>query len=103
MDEKRIKEALADETFVKRLLASETPEEARRAFREKGVEVGAAEILKLRDTLLNAARKAEENGGELSMEDMEEVAGGYLDTITNIVITIATNDLKAAFPFLSRW
>ena len=103
MNEKRIKEAMSDESFVKGLLALESSGEAQNAFREKGIEVGAEEILELRDALVKASKRAAENGGELSMEDMEEVAGGYLDTITNIVITIATNDLKAAFPFLSRW
>ena len=78
MDEKRIKEVFSDKAFVEGLLKLETPEEVQKAFAGKGVTVSVEEIIKLKDALVKASQKAAESGGELSMEDMEDVAGGFV-------------------------
>ena len=76
MDEKRVKEIFSDEAFVKRLMKLETPEETRKAFAEKGIETDIEEILKLRDVLVVTAQKEAKKADELSMDDLDEVAGG---------------------------
>ena len=78
MDEKRIKEVFSDEAFVKALLGLESAEEAQAALKEKGLEFSTDELVALRDALLKMSAKAEANGGELSVEDLDEVAGGIL-------------------------
>ena len=78
MDEKRIKEIFSDEAFVKGLLALETPEEVQAALKEKGVAVSIEEIMQLKDALIKASEKAAESGGELSLEELEEAAGGFV-------------------------
>ena len=101
MDEKRIKEVFADEVFVKQLFSLETPEEAQTALKAKGIEMSREEVLKLRDALVAASQEAGAGGGELSTEQLDNVAGGFLDTITSIIITIAINDVKSFFS--GRW
>ena len=81
MDENRIKEVFSDEAFVKSLLELETPEDVQKALKGKDIEVGVEEILQLRDALLKAAEMAQ-SGGELSVEDLDEAAGGFIPIIT---------------------
>ena len=97
MDETRIKEVFADEAFVRQLFSLETPEEAQAALKAKGIALSIDEIQKLRDLLLRASQE----GDELSVEQLDNVAGGYLDIITGIIITIAINDVKSFFG--GRW
>ena len=78
MDETRIKAVFSDEAFVKALLELESPEEAQAALKEKGLDFSTDELVALRDALLKMSEKAGENGGELSVEDLDEVAGGML-------------------------
>ena len=73
MSEQRIKELFSDETFVLELLEQETVEEAQAAFKEKDVEVSADELNKLRDHI--NARFSE--NGEMSLEALDDVAGGW--------------------------
>ena len=97
MDETRIKEVFADEAFVKQLFSLETPEEAQAALKTKGIEISISELVDLKDRLLRMTQE----GDELSVEQLDNVAGGYLDIITGIIITIAINDVKSFFG--GRW
>ena len=76
MDEKRMKEVFSDEAFVKELLSLKSPEEVQEVLKKKGIEASIEEVLGLQDALLKAQEKARGNGGELSMDDLDEVAGG---------------------------
>ena len=119
MDEQRVKEVFADEAFVKSLFALETPEEARDAFRKKGLALSAEEVLALRGLLIKTLEKAGENGGELSVEELDEVAGGVLNTmipaatahvIANVVnvaakslAVVAGGAAAGVISYLTRW
>ena len=91
MDDARIKEVFSDEVFVKNLFELETPEEAQAELKDKGFEFSIDEVLVLREMLVKALEKARENGGELSIEDMDDVAGGVL----NVMIPAATAQVIA--------
>ena len=54
----------------------ETPEEVKSFLQEQGMEFSLEEINTLRDGIVKAAQKAE--NGELSDEDLEDVAGGWV-------------------------
>ena len=72
MSKERMNEVMKDEAFVKGLLELETPEEVQKAFAKKGVTVSVDEIMQLKAALVKVAEK----GGDLSMAEMDEVAGG---------------------------
>ena len=72
MSKEKIKEVMSDKTFVEGLLKLETPEEVQKAFAGKGATVSIEEIMQLKSLLVKTSQK----GGEMSLEDMEEVAGG---------------------------
>jgi hypothetical protein len=74
MDQAKVKEIFSDEVFVTSLLKLETPEEAQKALKAKGVEMSLDEI----KTLGAALEKAAKNGGTLSEAELEKVAGGVL-------------------------
>ena len=76
MNDERIKKIFSDEEFAKHLISLETPEEVRAALKEKGVDADVEEILKLRDVLVVTAQKEAKNVDELSLDDLDEVAGG---------------------------
>lgn len=78
--EERIKELLADEAFVAKLTELETPEEVVAAFKEKDVEVSVDDITNVKTQL----EKMNESGGELSEDELEDVAGGSIILTTLI-------------------
>ena len=79
MNEEKIKEVFSDEEFVKSLVAMETPEEVQKALAEKGIDLSIDEIKAVAELLEKRAN------GELTDEDLENVAGG-LGAITALVI-----------------
>ena len=70
--ETKIREALSDEAFVKRLFAMEEPEQVQAALAEKEIELSVPDIIKLKDMLV----QAESKNGELTEEDLADVSGG---------------------------
>jgi len=86
MDEKRIKEVFSDEVFVKGLLELEAPEEVQAALKTKDIDFTMDEIMRLHDELVKTGKKADENG-ELSLEQLDDVAGG-LDPISGTALLI---------------
>ncbi len=70
--ESLLSEAFADEEFVTVLFALDTAEEAQAMLKDKGIEMTLDEVKRLPDAMA-MARTGE---GELSEDDLEDVAGG---------------------------
>ena len=77
MENQRINEVFSDEAFVQNLFLLETPEEAQAALREKGIEVSIEELNQLRDIIFSNI----DEDGELSLDALDNVAGGILRVI----------------------
>ena len=75
MNDQHIKEVFSNEAFVKELLELETPEEVQAALKEKDIDMTEGEIIALRNEIIKLAEKVQ-SGEELSLEQMDEVAGG---------------------------
>ena len=72
MNEELLKEVLSDEAFAKSLREMETPEDVQTALKEKGVDLSIEDIKAIQNILVN------QEDGELSEDDLENVAGGSL-------------------------
>ena len=108
MSKEKIKEVMSDKAFVEGLLKLETPEEVQKAFAKKGVTVSVEEIMQLKAALVKVAEK----GGDLSMAEMDEVAGGSpilwderakaafesISTFLNITISTSPPQALSTFP-----
>jgi len=70
MDINQVKEVLSDEAFVKKLSALESAEEIQVALREKNLEFSIEELTKLSEQFVSS--------GELSSEQLDDVAGGVI-------------------------
>ena len=89
--EETIRQVFSDEAFVKTLFALETPEEVQSLLKEKKIELSIAEILKIRDLLLNTTEK----DGMLSDEELQEVSGGLVIEASIIVGVVLSAGLMA--------
>jgi len=69
----RLKEIFSDEAFAKELFAMQSPEDAQAALKTKGVELSIAELEEINNIL--TAKFSE--GGELSLDDLDDAAGGF--------------------------
>ncbi|MCL2081982.1 MAG: Nif11 family protein [Oscillospiraceae bacterium] len=80
MDKKTLLEnALKDEAFAKKLFSLQEPEDAQALLKTKGVEFTIDEVKQIGELLNKAIKKQAENPGtELSLDELEEVAGGSL-------------------------
>jgi len=112
MDEKRMTEVFADEVFVKKLLSLQTPEAVQTALGEKGIKLSLQEVEAVGKALLKAVESANENGGELSIESLDEVAGGVMISqaaaqvvtrVVPVVLVALGGTAGAVASFLSRW
>jgi len=65
-------ELLKDEEFINRVLSAASEEEVISIFKEKGIEITAEQI---HATL--ESRKNQQSKGELNLEQLEAVAGGF--------------------------
>ena len=74
MNEALIKEIFSDEAFLKSLSEMENAEEVQAALKEKGLDLSIDDILKIQKTLTS------QENGELSEDEMENVAGGFAIT-----------------------
>ncbi len=74
---------LGDKDFLAKVLPM-TPEDALKAFNEKGSDITLDELNEIGD----AIKKVQANGGELSAEDLDKVAGGskFGEFVTGFVI-----------------
>lgn len=80
MDEALLKEVLSDTEFAKSLIELETPQQVQAALKEKGVDLSIADITAIQNVL------AQQEEGELSEDDLENVAGGSLTIMAAIGI-----------------
>lgn len=80
MNEELLKEVLSDTDFAKSLAEMETPEEVQAALKEKGVDISLEDIAAIQNVLEN------QNEGELSEDDLENVAGGSLTVMAALGI-----------------
>ena len=99
MNIEKLKEAFADEAFVKGLFELETAAEVQAALKEKGVELTEEEILSVRDVLAKvesgeiSAEQLEQwtkqvESDELPEELLEQVAGGSLMVAGLVILGI---------------
>ena len=120
MNTERIKEVFSDEEFVKSLFELETPEEVQAALEEKEIEMTIEEIGQVRDLLiryqegefteeeLKALELVQNNeDGELSDEELENVAGGELIigvlVVCGILLAVAVGINVAERSTRGRW
>ena len=97
MNMEKMKEIFADEAFVKNLFELESAGEVQAALKEKGIEFSEEEIISIRDFLLKVEESditkeqlekwtVQLEDGELSEEELENVAGGIvLETVGFVV------------------
>ncbi len=97
MNEQKMKEVFSDEQFVKSLLELETPEEVQKVLAEKEIDVTEEEIVKAREILIRY------NNGELSEEELENVAGGGLLSILGGVVAGLIANVVYSHVTRRRW
>ena len=88
MDTNKVKEVFSDQEFVKTLFQMETPAEAQKALKEKGLDFSEKDVLRLRDEIV----KNIENGttaDELSLDQLDDVAGGSVGLAIACVVVVA--------------
>ena len=93
MNDQHIKEVFSNEAFLKGLLELETPEAVRAALKEKDIDMTESEIMTLRSEIIKLAERMQ-SGEELSLDQLDEAAGGGVITIgvgviTTVVLTSA--------------
>lgn len=75
----------ADASLAEKLFTLETPEEVQSLLKEEGLDFSLDEILVLKNALVKQLAKGSE-GGELSDDDLEDVAGGIaVTTVAGII------------------
>ena len=89
MNETRMNEVAADEVFVKELLQLETPLEVQEALKGKRIDMTESEIIELRDEIVRLAEKVQ-NGEELSLDQLDEAAGGVVGVTLTGGLVLAT-------------
>jgi hypothetical protein len=103
MSEQEIRDIFSDEAYVSSLLALDTPEEVQASLAEKDLDLSAAEIT----TILDSIQKYSEADGELSEADLETVTGGFLTGILlAMIITLVVGTggvVGAADAIRRRW
>lgn len=80
MNEELLKEVLSDADFAKSLIEMDTPEAVQSALKEKGIDLSLEDITAIQNILTNQSE------GELSEDDLENVAGGSLTIMGAIAI-----------------
>ncbi len=81
----------ADNSLVEKLFALESADEVQDFLKTQGIDLSLEEISMLRDGIVKAVEKGEISAdGELSDEDLEEVAGGNdVTAIIGAVVKVA--------------
>lgn len=86
MDKAKLQEVFSDKAYVESIVKM-SAEDAAKSLCEKGVEVTADDLMKVRDFIM--AHKEELQNGELSEDALASVAGGF-DAIDAAVTGIVT-------------
>jgi predicted ribosomally synthesized peptide with nif11-like leader len=91
-----------DGALGQRVFLLETPEEVQSLLKEDGLEFTIDEIMILREALMRALEKKE--NGELSDDDLEEVAGGFIGILIGLVIaSIVAASAGTEFATGGKW
>jgi predicted ribosomally synthesized peptide with nif11-like leader len=83
-----------DPALGEKLFALETPEEVQSFLKAEGLEFTIEEIMTLREALVKALEKKE--NGELSDEDLEEVAGGFIVALIMFIVPLLVGIVSGA-------
>ncbi len=88
MNENRLNELLSDKDFVSELIKLDDPADVQAAFRREGVELSIEDIKKLGEWMAEGMTTCMEplEHGELSLDQLDEVAGGILPAIPVLVV-----------------
>ena len=89
MNEKHIKEVFSDEAFVSSLLELDTPVEVQAALKAKDIDLTEDEVIAIRDGIIEQVQKLSD-GDALSMEQLDEAAGGTPFVVVGTVGFIVT-------------
>ncbi len=75
MKKEEISEAMKDIKFTESLMDTQSPEEIKKAFKAKGIDLSLEES----EVVISTIKKiAESESGELSEEDLKKITGGVL-------------------------
>ena len=85
----RLGELLKNEEFCNQFVTSESKEAAAKLFTDRGFDITDEELTALAAQIRKFTHSLIENGGELSEEDLEQVAGGASDFTWDDVGTTA--------------
>ena len=100
MDKQKLQKVFSDKAYVESI-AKMSAEDAAKSLCEKGVEVTAQDLVKVRDFILE--HKESLQNGELSEDALASIAGGMSDALkaalctSSIMLAFATTVLSAAF------
>ena len=83
LDQVKLQEVFADKEYVESI-AKMSAEDAAKSLNEKGVEVTAEDLMKVRDFIV--AHKEELQNGELSEEMLAQVAGGMDGDLIALIV-----------------
>lgn len=73
--EAKFKKAFSDETFAKKIMTLETPQDVQVMLRTKDIDLSVEEIIKVKDLIVERLA----GGGELSDAQLENVSGGVIE------------------------
>ena len=104
----QVQKVFSDEAFVKSLLELEEPEDVQAALKDKGIDCTIDEIKQLGEKINKAVETylAQQNGDDLSIEQLDDVAGGFGGgfDITDIgLVEAAITVGKAIGKFFKKW
>ena len=84
----KLEELFKDEDFVKELAPTASIAEAQAVFAAHGLELTPEEVKAISQQCAGCIKKLEENDGELSEKDLEQIAGGAL-SVDNLMAGFA--------------
>ena len=103
MDKERIKEIFSDKEFVTELLSLENPEDVQNLLKTKGIEADLDQICKLGEILDKKLNVMTIEDGEISEEELEDVAGGWFAIVMPIITTVIGSVIKSVRWKTGRW
>ena len=98
MDEKKMLAAVEDRAFLEKIVGMDSVEDVQAAFKkDKGIEISAEDLEAIQKVV------EEKMDGELSEDDLENVAGGIAVTTAVAVGTIVVGGLVELSSAVSKW
>ena len=103
MDNEKLKKIFSDEEFVIELLGLENPEDVQVLLKTKGIDLDLDQICKFGEMLDKKLSALTAEEGEISEEELEDVAGGWFAIVMPIVSTIVGGAIKCIKWKTGRW